>query len=102
LSRVSHDDVLFGYRLQLFDLAGRTSVGHACRTFGVHSSTCYRWKAQVDRHGLEVLRPRERRSSSRGSSSGPALMLSRLDAWTPSSGSSCRPCSTSLRLHRPT
>ena len=58
---MSHDDVLFGYRLQLFDLAGRTSVSHACRTFGVHRSTYYAWKAQVDRHGLEVLRPRERR-----------------------------------------
>ena len=58
---MSHDDVLFGYRLQLFDLAGRTSVSHACRTFGVHHSTYYRWKAQVDRHGLEMLRPRERR-----------------------------------------
>jgi transposase len=58
---VSHDDVLFGYRLQLFDLAGRTWVSHACRSFGVHRSTYYRWKAQVDRYGLEVLRPRERR-----------------------------------------
>jgi transposase InsO family protein len=58
---VSHDDVLFGYRLQLFDLAGRTSVSQACRTFGVHRSTYYRWKGQVDRHGLEMLRPRERR-----------------------------------------
>jgi transposase InsO family protein len=58
---MSHDDVLFGYRLQLFDLAGRSSVTHACRTFGVHRSTYYRWKAEVDRHGLEVLRPRERR-----------------------------------------
>ncbi|MGH3093845.1 MAG: helix-turn-helix domain-containing protein [Gaiellaceae bacterium] len=58
---MSHDDVLFGYRLQLFDLAGRTSVSHACRTFGVHRSTYYAWKAQVDRQGLEVLRPRERR-----------------------------------------
>ena len=58
---MSHDDVLFGYRLQLFDLAGRTSVSHACRVFGVHRSTYYRWKRQVDRYGLEVLRPRERR-----------------------------------------
>ena len=58
---MSQDDVLFGYRLQLFDLAGRSSVSHACRIFGVHRSTYYRWKAQVDRHGLEVLRPRERR-----------------------------------------
>src|SRR3954451_14088041 len=60
-SRMTKDDVLFGYRLQLFDLAGRTTVSHACRTFGVHRSTYYRWKAQVERQGLEMLRPRERR-----------------------------------------
>jgi len=58
---VSHDDVLFGYRLQLFDLAGRVGVSAACRAFGVHRSTYYRWREQVERHGLEVLRPRERR-----------------------------------------
>jgi transposase InsO family protein len=55
-------DVLHGYRLALFDLAGRTSVSHACRSFGVHRSTYYRWKRQVDRYGLGMLRPRERRS----------------------------------------
>jgi transposase InsO family protein len=60
-SRMTQDDVLFGYRLQLFDLAARTTVSHACRTFGVHRSTFYAWKRQVDRHGLEMLRPRERR-----------------------------------------
>jgi transposase len=60
-SRVSQDDVLFGYRLQLFDLAGRIGVAAACRTFGVHRSTFYGWKRKVDRHGLEMLRPRERR-----------------------------------------
>ena len=58
---MSQDDVLFGYRLQLFDLAGRIGVAAACRSFGVHRSTYYRWRAQVERHGLEVLRPRERR-----------------------------------------
>lgn len=58
---MTQDDVLFGYRLQLFDLAARTTVTHACRTFGVHRSTYYAWKRQVDRHGLEMLRPRERR-----------------------------------------
>jgi transposase len=58
---MSQDDVLFGYRLQLFDLAGRAGVATACRTFGVHRSTSYRWKRQVERHGLEALRPRERR-----------------------------------------
>jgi transposase InsO family protein len=60
---MTQDDVLFGYRLSLFDLADHTTVANACRTFGVHRSTYYRWKAQVDRHGLEMLRPRERRRS---------------------------------------
>jgi transposase InsO family protein len=60
-SHVTQDDVLFGFRLQLFDLAARTTVSHACRTFGVHRSTYYRWKAMVDASGLEMLRPRERR-----------------------------------------
>lgn len=58
---MSEDDVLFGYRLQLLDYAARTTVSEACRTFGVHRSTFYRWKRMVERHGLEVLRPRERR-----------------------------------------
>jgi transposase len=61
MSRMSKDDVLFGYRLQLFDMAGRIGVAAACRTFGVHRSTYYAWKWQVDRRGLEMLRPRERR-----------------------------------------
>jgi hypothetical protein len=60
-SRVTQDDVLFGYRLQLFALAGERGVSEACRLMGVHRSTYYRWKAQVQRHGLEMLRPRERR-----------------------------------------
>ena len=59
---MTKDDVLFGYRCQVFDLAGRTTVTHACRTFGIHRSTFYAWKAQVDRGGLEMLRPRERRA----------------------------------------
>jgi transposase InsO family protein len=58
---MTKDDVLFGYRLQLFAEAARTNVSQACRTFGVHRSTYYHWKRQVDRHGLEILRPRERR-----------------------------------------
>ena len=58
---MTNDDALFGYRLQLFDLAARTTVANACRTFGVHRSTYYRWKRQVEASGLEMLRPRERR-----------------------------------------
>lgn len=58
---MTKDDVLFGYRQQLFAEAARTSVSAACRLFGVHRSTYYHWKRQVDQHGLEMLRPRERR-----------------------------------------
>lgn len=58
---MTNDDRLLGYRLQLFALAERTSVAEACRTFGVHRSTYYAWKRRVERHGLEILRPRERR-----------------------------------------
>jgi transposase InsO family protein len=60
-SRMTQDDVLFGYRLQLFALAAERGVSQACRLMGVHRSSYYRWKAQVDRQGLEMLRPRERR-----------------------------------------
>src|SRR5437763_12146550 len=58
---MSQDDVLFGYRLQLVDLAGRVGVTAACRTFGVHRSTYYAWKRKLEREGLGALRPRERR-----------------------------------------
>ena len=58
---MSEDDVLFGYRLQLVDLAGRVGVAAACRTFGVHRSTYYAWKGKIEREGLGALRPRERR-----------------------------------------
>jgi len=60
---VTDHDALHGYRLALFDLAARTkNVTRACEVFGVHRSTFYAWKRKVDRHGLEMLRPRERRS----------------------------------------
>jgi transposase InsO family protein len=58
---MTESDVLFGYRLQLFALAGERGVSEACRLMGVHRSTYYRWKREVERHGLEMLRPRERR-----------------------------------------
>ena len=58
---MSEDDVLFGFRLQLVDLAGRIGVAAACRRFGVHRSTYYVWKRKIEREGLGALRPRERR-----------------------------------------
>ncbi|MEO6350175.1 MAG: DDE-type integrase/transposase/recombinase [Candidatus Limnocylindrales bacterium] len=59
---VVNDDVLYAFRLRLFSLAAELgNVRQACRTFGIHPSTYYRWRAPVLRSGLEMLRPRERR-----------------------------------------
>jgi hypothetical protein len=60
-SAMTESDVLFGYRLRLVALAAERGVSEACRLMGVHRSTYYRWRAQVERSGLEMLRPRERR-----------------------------------------
>jgi transposase InsO family protein len=58
---MSEHDVLFGYRLRVLAYAARTTVSEACRVFGIHRSTYYVWKRRVERHGLGILRPRERR-----------------------------------------
>ena len=56
------EDVLYRQRLRTFALAEELgSVRAACRVMGIHHSTFYRWKAQAERYGLELLRPRERR-----------------------------------------
>jgi transposase InsO family protein len=59
---VTHDDVLFRYRLQVMAYAAEHGVSEACGTFGLHRSTYYVWKRRVERSGLEMLRPRERRT----------------------------------------
>jgi hypothetical protein len=47
---VTEHDVLVGYPLRLVTLAEeRGNVSEVCRLMGVHRSTCYRWKRQVDR-----------------------------------------------------
>ncbi len=58
---VLDSDVLFAFRLRLLDHAREVGVSEACRTFGIHRSTYYRWRHMVERSGLEMLRPRERR-----------------------------------------
>ena len=70
---MSHDDVLFGYRLRLFTLAEEIGVRPACRAMGVHHSTYYRLKRAVDRFGLEALRVRERRRPRMPNQIGPHL-----------------------------
>jgi transposase InsO family protein len=60
---VVNDDVLYAFRLRLFSLAAELgNVREACRIFGIHRSTYYRWRGPVLRSGLEMLRPRERRT----------------------------------------
>ena len=53
------DDRLFTTRVALFARVGEVGVTEACRQFQVHRSTYYRWKASVERNGLEILRPRD-------------------------------------------
>ena len=58
---MTNDDLLYRHRLQLFARAGQIGVSRACRELGYHRSWYYRWKPVVERQGLEMLRPRERR-----------------------------------------
>src|SRR5258708_15924327 len=56
-----NDDLLFRDGLLVRGLAGEVGVSRACRELNYHRSSYYRWKARVEREGLEILRPRERR-----------------------------------------
>lgn len=59
---MTQDDALYRFRLRALALAWEMgSVRAACRAMGIHHSTYYRWKKQVERFGPEILRPRERR-----------------------------------------
>ncbi len=71
---MTHDDVLFGYRLRLFTLAEELgSVSDACRRMGVSRSTYYAWKPKLERYGLDGLRVRERRRPRMPNQIGPHL-----------------------------
>ncbi len=60
---MTNDDVIYAYRLRVLACARELgSVAAACRLHGIHRSTFYRWRAMVERFGLQILRPRERRS----------------------------------------
>ena len=61
---MTNDDALFRFRLQVMAVAQQLgNVRAACRLFGIHHSTYYRWRAQMVRHGTtEMLRPCERRA----------------------------------------
>ena len=59
---MTNDDLLYRHRLLVFARAAEEGVSQACRALGYHRSWFYRWKGRVEREGLEVLRPRERRA----------------------------------------
>lgn len=58
---MTNDDILHRYRVALFARANDVGVSQACREFGVHRSSYYRWRKGVLQWGLDALRPRERR-----------------------------------------
>lgn len=58
---MTKDDRFYLTRVALFGHAQRVGVSRACRDFGVHRSSYYRWRRQVLLYGFEILRPRERR-----------------------------------------
>ena len=71
---MTEHDVLVGFRLRLFTLAEELgNVSSACRAMGVHRSTYYRLKREVDRWGLEALNVRERRRPRMPNEIGPHL-----------------------------
>ena len=60
---MTQDDLLYRFRRRVFAIAAELgNVRAACRAMGIHPSTYYRWKRQLDRSGPEILRPRERRT----------------------------------------
>ena len=69
---MSHDDVLFGYRLRLFTLAEEIGVRPACRQMGAPLHLLL-LKAQGRSLGLEALRIRERRRPRMPNQIGPHL-----------------------------
>ena len=71
---MTQDDLLYRFRLRTFAMAAELgNVRAACRAMGIHPSTYYRWKRQLDRHGPEILRPRERRVPRMANATSPLI-----------------------------
>jgi transposase InsO family protein len=79
---MTNDDVIYRHRLRILASAHELgSVAAACRLHGIHRSTFYRWRALAERFGLEILRPRERRSPQMPNST-PVLIEQRVLAFS--------------------
>lgn len=71
---MTQDDALYRYRLRVFALAHELGNARAaCKAMGIHPSTFYRWRAQLLRHGPEMLRPRERRAPRMPNATSPLI-----------------------------
>ena len=71
---MTQDDLLYRFRLRVFAMAQELgNVRAACRAMGIHPSTYYRWKRQLDRYGPEILRPRERRVPRMANATSPLI-----------------------------
>ncbi len=71
---MTNDDALYRFRLSVFALAQELgNVRAACRVFGIHHSTYYRWRALMLRYGTELLRPRERRRPQMPNATSPMI-----------------------------
>ena len=78
---MTQDDLLYRFRLRTFAMAAELgNVRAACRAMGIHPSTYYRWKQQLDRYGPEILRPRERRIPRMANATSPWSS----SGWSPS------------------
>jgi transposase len=61
-------------RLRALSLAQELgNVRAACRAMGIHPSTYYRWKHQVERFGPDILMPRERRRPKMANQTSPFI-----------------------------
>ena len=58
---MTNDDLLYRHRGPIACAYANGARDQACRELGYHRSAYYRSKPQLERHGLEILRPRERR-----------------------------------------
>jgi transposase InsO family protein len=71
---VTQDELLYRFRLRTVAMAAELgNVRAACRAMGIHPSTYYRWKHQLDRYGPEILRPRERRTPRMANATSPLV-----------------------------
>jgi hypothetical protein len=78
---MTKDDVLFGYRQQLFAEAARTSVSAACRTFGVRRDDRRPDWADRSRRDQLVLPPQRRKAGRGGLCDGLSPKQARASSW---------------------